>query len=237
MANSPAPAIPTVLVVGLALLCAGAPSAAQNGGGADVASIVTDAFFNGIKSNDPGCEGKGFYKRQAFMNAANKYSDFAHGGSEVDGKREIAAFFAHVAHETGRMCSINEKDGASKNYCDPKYPQWPCSQGKMYYGRGPLQISWNYNYGAAGKDIGFDGLGNPDKVAQDSGVSFMSALWFWMTNVHMVMQQQGFGATIMKINSGECNGNDPDKMNDRVNYYKQYCQQLGVDTGNNKLTC
>ncbi|CAL4898376.1 unnamed protein product [Urochloa decumbens] len=237
MANSPAPAIPTVLALGLALLCAGgAPSAAQNGGGADVASVVTDMFFNGIKSNDPGCEGKGFYTRQAFMDAANKYPDFAHGGSEVDGKQEIAAFFAHVAHETGRMCSINEKDGASKDYCNTTYTQWPCAPGKMYYGRGPLQISWNYNYGAAGKDIRFDGLGNPEKVAQDPGVSFQSALWFWMTNVHTVMQQQGFGATIQKINSGECGGNDP-RMTDRVHYYKQYCQQLGVGTGNNKLTC
>ena len=68
-----------------------------------MASVVTDAFFNGIKNQaGGGCEGKSFYTRSAFLSAAGKYSGFAHGGSEVEGKREIAAFFAHVTHETGR---------------------------------------------------------------------------------------------------------------------------------------
>jgi chitinase len=68
-----------------------------------VAGVVTDAFFNGIRNQAPSsCEGKNFYTRSAFLNAANAYPGFAHGGSEVEGKREIAAFFAHVTHETGR---------------------------------------------------------------------------------------------------------------------------------------
>jgi chitinase len=74
----------------------------SSGGGANVAAVVTDAFFNSIKSQDNGCEGKNFYTRSAFLNAANAYAGFAHGGSEAQGKREIAAFFANVAHETGR---------------------------------------------------------------------------------------------------------------------------------------
>jgi chitinase len=74
-----------------------------SGKGANVASVVTDAFFNGIKNQaGGGCEGRNFYTRSAFLEAANKYSGFAHGGTEVEGKREIAAFFAHVTHETGR---------------------------------------------------------------------------------------------------------------------------------------
>jgi len=48
------------------------------------------------------CEGIGFYTRSAFLKAVAAYPGFAHGGSEVEGKREIAAFFAHVTHETGR---------------------------------------------------------------------------------------------------------------------------------------
>jgi chitinase len=129
----------TVLALGLALLCAAGPAAAQNcgcqsgyccskygycgttseycgagcqsgpctgttgSGGVDVDSVVTDAFFNGIKSQaGSGCEGSNFYTRNAFVSAAGAYSGFAHGGSADDGKREIAAFFAHVTHETGR---------------------------------------------------------------------------------------------------------------------------------------
>jgi chitinase len=115
--------------------------------------------------------------------------------------------------------------------CDLNYPQWPCAPGQKYYGRGPLQISWNYNYGPAGNKIRFDGLGNPDTVAQDPDVSFQSALWYWMANVHQAMPQ-GFGA----INSGECDGKAPDKVNDRVSYYKKFCQELNVDPRNN-FTC
>jgi chitinase len=57
-----------------------------------------------------------------------------------------------------------------------------------------------------------------------------------MTYVHQVMSSRGFGATTRVINSGECDGKAPDKMNDRVKYYKQFCQELNVDPGNN-LTC
>lgn len=130
------------------------------------------------------------------------------------------------------MCYINEVGGQSQDYCDtdPMYAQWPCTSGQKYYGRGPLQLTWNYNYGPAGDNIHFDGLGNPDIVAQDPGVSFQAALWYWMTYVHQAMPQ-GFGATTRVINSSECDGKAPDKVNDRANYYKQFCQQLNVDPG------
>jgi chitinase len=71
-----------------------------------VGSIVTDAFFNGIKSQSgSGCAGQSFYTRQAFLNAVGSYSGFASGSSDA-AKREIAAFFAHVTHETGRKRSL-----------------------------------------------------------------------------------------------------------------------------------
>ncbi|CAL5414133.1 unnamed protein product [Camellia sinensis] len=131
---------------------------------------------------------------------------------------------------------------------------YPCAPNKSYYGRGPLQLSWNYNYGPAGQSIGFDGLmlclvgdlrreleremenvNNPETVATDSVVSFKTALWFWMNNVHDVINS-GFGATIRAINSMECNGNNPDAVNARVKYDTDYCNQLGVATSNN-LRC
>ena len=133
------------------------------------------------------------------------------------------------------FCYISE---INKNnaYCDSSNRQWPCAAGQKYYGRGPLQISWNYNYGPAGKAIGFNGLANPNRVAQDAVIAFKTALWYWTNNVHGVMSQ-GFGATIRAINGAlECNGKNTAQMNARVGYYRQYCQQLGVDPGPN-LTC
>uniref|UniRef100_Q7M1Q9 chitinase n=1 Tax=Phytolacca americana TaxID=3527 RepID=Q7M1Q9_PHYAM len=208
-------------------------------GGVSVANVVSQGFFDGIISQAAAsCPGKNFYTRDAFLNAVGSYPDFGTTGSSDDSKREIAAFFAHVSHETGSFCHIEENDGASTNdaYCDPNNTQYPCTPGKKYYGRGPLQLSWNYNYGPAGQSIGFDGLNAPETVANDVVTSFKSALWFWMNNVHSVINQ-GFGATIRAINGAlECNGQNQDEANDRIQFYQKYCADFGVAPGDN-LTC
>ncbi|CAA7404543.1 unnamed protein product [Spirodela intermedia] len=204
-----------------------------------VPDVVTQEFFDGIINKSPGdCAGKNFYTRSAFLQAADSFPGFGTEGSEDDSKREIAAFFAHVTHETGSFCFIEEIDGPSKDYCDETNNQYPCVPGKGYYGRGPLQLSWNYNYGPAGQNIGFDGLGSPETVANDPVVSFKAALWFWMNNVHSrIISGEGFGATIRAINGAlECDNANPATVTARVNYYTDYCNQLGVAPGDN-LRC
>ncbi|KAL9240676.1 hypothetical protein vseg_014867 [Gypsophila vaccaria] len=213
--------------------------ATPSGGGGSVSDIVTQAFFDGIIGQAAAsCPGKNFYTRDAFLNAVGAYPQFGTSGSTDDNKREIAAFFAHVAHETGQFCHIEENDGAATNdaYCDTSNTQYPCVSGKKYYGRGPLQLSWNYNYGPAGQSIGFDGLNAPETVANDVVTSFKSGLWFWMNNVHSVLSQ-GFGATIRAINGAlECNGQNQAEANDRIQLYQQFCGDFGVDPGQN-LSC
>ncbi|KAJ8534710.1 hypothetical protein K7X08_016438 [Anisodus acutangulus] len=222
--------------------CQGGPcytTSTNNTSNNGISDIVTESFFNGIASQAASyCEGKGFYTRDVFLEAVKSYHRFGTAGSSDDNNREIAAFFAHVTHETGQMCYINEINGASKDYCDQTNSKYPCVSGKKYYGRGPIQISWNFNYGPAGKDIGFDGLNDPDIVARDSLIAFKTALWYWMNTCHPLFTSgQGFGATIRAINGPlECNGGNPEPVARRVQYYVEYCQQLGVDTGNN-LTC
>ncbi|KAL8136928.1 hypothetical protein V2J09_002929 [Rumex salicifolius] len=204
--------------------------------GVVVSDVVTDAFFDGIIDQaDSSCAGKGFYSRSALLDAASGYPKFGTTGSSVDdSKREIAAFFAHVTHETGFFCYIEEINGASKDYCDETNTKYPCNPNKGYYGRGPIQLTWNYNYGPAGQSIGFDGLNSPETVATDPSISFKTAFWFWMNNVHSaIIGGQGFAATIKAINGGECNGGNTAAVNARVKYYTQYCQQLGVSTGDN----
>ena len=68
----------------------------------NVADVVTQDFFNSIINQAGGdCAGKSFYTRDTFLNALNSYDQFGKLGSSDDSKREIAAFFAHVTHETG----------------------------------------------------------------------------------------------------------------------------------------
>lgn len=215
--------------------CKTSPST-PTGNGGSVSDIVTPQFFTGILNKASGdCPGKGFYTRDGFLNAANSYPQFGSGSAD-ESKREIAAFFAQISHETGSLCYVEEINGANQDYCDEQYTEYPCNPSKKYYGRGPIQLTWNYNYGAAGKAIGVDLLNSPETVATDAAVSFKTALWFWMENCHSVVGQ-GFGATTRKINGAlECDGKQPDKVQSRINYYTDYCNQLGVDPGPN-LSC
>ncbi|PNX76122.1 class Ib chitinase, partial [Trifolium pratense] len=116
----------------------------------------------------------------------------------------------------------------------------------------------NYNYGLADQAIHEDLLKNPDLLSTDPTVSFKSAIWFWMTpqgnkpSSHDVitgkwtptatdtaaMRVPGFGVITNIINGGlECgvNGNKM-KADDRVGFYKSYCQILELSPGDN-LDC
>ncbi|KAI4299783.1 hypothetical protein L6164_033209 [Bauhinia variegata] len=91
-------------------------------------------------------------------------------------------------------------------------------------------------YGPCGQSNNFDGLNAPETVANVPVVSFKSALWFWIQNVRPLISQ-GFGATIRAINGAiECDEKSPSTVQTSINYYTDYCSQLGVDPGAN-LSC
>ncbi|KAI8024205.1 Basic endochitinase C [Camellia lanceoleosa] len=80
-------------------------------------------------------------------------------------------------------CFVKEVNPASDYRDQGSQTQWACAPGKRYYGRGPIQLSYNYNYGQAGValGLGLELLKNPDLVETDPVISFKTALWFWMT--------------------------------------------------------
>merc|ERR1711862_935442 len=55
--------------------------------------------------------------------------------------------------------------------------------GKTYHGRGPKQLSWNYNYEAFSNYYCGDDtlLKNPERVASNSELAWASSIWFWAT--------------------------------------------------------
>ena len=116
------------------------------------------------------------------------------------------------------------------NHYDANYPP---VDGEVYYGRGPLQISHNYNYGAFGSEY----LEDPDRVLHSSENAFKSALWFWTTaqdgkpSMHSVASQSSFrfGELTNIINGGiECGvyGNSTKAMN-REGYYQTLRTKFG----------
>ncbi|CAJ0579282.1 unnamed protein product, partial [Mesorhabditis spiculigera] len=105
--------------------------------------------------------------------------------------------FPGLAVADGKRCVPNGR------YCkkgEPVTDYWfPCNDEEethtnktfnrgCYFGRGPLQLSWNYNYGQfqqflLSKKIRVDILENPNLVITkiDPPLAMMASLWFYMT--------------------------------------------------------
>jgi chitinase len=231
---------------------------------------IYDEFF--LHRDDPACEGT-LFTYETFIEAARDWPSFGNEGERAVRLRELAAFLANVSHETTGgwatapdgpyawgLCFREEVGcggGGCSQYCDASHPTYPCVAGQTYHGRGPMQLSWNYNYGQAGDALGVDLLANPALVATDGLTSWRCALWFWMTpqapkpSAHDVMvgawtpssgdvtagRVQGFGMTVNIINGGlECGIPDDSRVLDRVGFFNRYTSLVGVDMGEG-VTC
>ncbi|WP_262700831.1 MULTISPECIES: glycoside hydrolase family 19 protein [Streptomyces] len=203
--------------------------------------VVSEAQFNQMFPNR-----NSFYTYQGLTAALSAYPGFANTGSDTVKKQEAAAFLANVNHETGGLVHIVEQNTSNyPHYCDWNQP-YGCPAGQAaYYGRGPIQLSWNFNYKAAGDALGIDLLGNPWLVERDAAVSWKTALWFWntqrgagsMTPHDAMVNQRGFGETIRAINGSlECNGGNPGQVQSRIDAYQRFVQILGTTPGSN-LSC
>ncbi|MEU3403230.1 glycoside hydrolase family 19 protein [Streptomyces sp. NPDC006670] len=203
--------------------------------------VVSEAQFNRMFPNrNP------FYTYNGLVAALSAYPAFANTGDDTVKRREAAAFLANVSHETGGLVYVVEQNTANyPHYCDASQP-YGCPAGQAaYYGRGPIQLSWNFNYKAAGDALGINLLANPYLVEQDPAVAMKTALWYWNTQngpgtmtAHAAMVNgAGFGETIRSINGAlECNGGNPAQVQSRVDKYQAFTSLLGVTPGAN-LSC
>ncbi|GAA3601357.1 chitinase [Nonomuraea rosea] len=203
--------------------------------------VVSQAQFNQMFPNR-----NSFYTYSGLTAALSAYPGFAKTGTDTVRKREAAAFLANVNHETGGLVHIVEQNTANyPHYCDAGQP-YGCPAGQAaYYGRGPIQLSWNFNYKAAGDALGLDLLRNPNLVQNNAAVAWKTGLWYWntqrgpgtMTPHAAMVNSAGFGETIRSINGSlECNGGNPGQVQSRINSYQRFVQILGTTTGGN-LSC
>lgn len=93
------------------------------------------------------------------------FGTFLKEGFKKDRKRELAAFLAKLAHETGGGWATapggelkwglfwNENIAGRTGVNESAFVDeassalYPGVTGKRYYGRGPIMLSWNFNYG------------------------------------------------------------------------------------------
>jgi len=197
------------------------------------------------------------------------YSNFCSEKDAQTNKKELAAFFAQIAHETRHGEDGKYNDGLMfihENNTSLPYTadndSYPAVKGKKYYGRGPMQLSYNGNYGYASDCIfGIKSilLNNPELVETDPVVAFKTAIYFWMTpqtlkpSAHDVMigkwqpnasdkaagRSPGFGMTINIVNGSiECGkGENIFSMNDRISFYRYFLNKLGVSDPNCACSC
>ncbi|MEU5693836.1 glycoside hydrolase family 19 protein [Actinosynnema sp. NPDC020468] len=203
--------------------------------------VVTEAQFNQMFPSR-----NSFYTYSGLVAALNAYPAFAGTGSDTVRKQEAAAFLANVNHETGGLVYVVEQNTANyPHYCDASQ-SYGCPAGQAaYYGRGPIQLSWNFNYKAAGDALGLPLLTNPNLVQTDASVAWRTGIWYWMTQNgpgtmtphNAMVNGAGFGQTIRSINGSlECDGRNPAQVQSRVNAYTKFVGILGVAAGNN-LSC
>ncbi|MCO6007110.1 chitinase [Actinoallomurus purpureus] len=235
------PAASAAIAGTLSLITPGTATAVGRAETRAAAFVVGESQFNAMfPGRNP------FYSYKGLTDALTAYPGFARTGSEVTRKREAAAFLANVGHETGGLKYVVEQNtGNYGHYCDRTQP-YGCPAGeRAYYGRGPLQLSWNFNYKAAGDALRIDLLHDPYRVERDPAVSWRTGLWFWntqkgagtMTAHDAMVRNRGFGETIRSINGDlECNGKNPAQRQDRIDLYKRFADILSVDPGGN-LSC
>ncbi|KAI5054373.1 hypothetical protein GOP47_0030735 [Adiantum capillus-veneris] len=123
-------------------------------------------------------------------------------------------------------CFVEATDQSSSTCSSSS--EWKCASGKKYYGRGPLQIAWNENYGPMGVALGFDGINYPELVATNPVLSFRGSLWFWMTpqppamySCHQAIlsQSQGFKEVNIILNGGPL---EPVSLQQRTDAYNTF---------------
>jgi len=114
------------------------------------------------------------------------YGDFCSEKDIQTDKKELAAFFAQIAHETRHGENGKYNDGLmlihESNTTLPYVADndaYPAVPGHKYYGRGPMQLSYNGNYGYASDCIFGDKkmlLNNPGLVETDPVIAFETAI-------------------------------------------------------------
>jgi len=229
-------------------------------------------FFPNVNNN--ACTGKNFFNWCSLLEAAEAFPGFCDSGVVEQDRLELAAFLAQTSHETTGgwatapggpqawgYCFKEEvgcDSGTCTQYCAAGNPcadkgfDCTCAPGQTYHGRGPMQLSWNYNYGYFSEALLGDAsvlLNHPSQLTSDPVLAYKAAIWFWMTaqapkpSCHAVLTGQwspttadqqlgrtaGFGMCTNIINGGiECNKPTGAKVTDRVEFFKRYLSILKV---------
>ncbi|OMJ14225.1 Acidic endochitinase SP2 [Smittium culicis] len=156
-------------------------------------------------------------KCQAFLNG------FSIGG--ISSNTEAAMFLSQILWESDGL-STKEEYYCRTNDCSSAYASSSDVSGKVYGGRGYIQLTWSSNYAAASKAIYGDDrlLKNPELVSASEDASWAVSFWYWnaIVKTDPGISEGKFGASTNMINGAlECRGSNTDKAKKRFEIYKK----------------
>lgn len=183
---------------------------------------------------------------------------------EVDGKVYCKPCNNDLYDWPNNVCSVSmvDQNAPYNSYCQPSFePPEGCvcdtitqveeegplagyvEASKVFYGRGAIQLSWNYNYIRASYALTGSAetfCNDPEQVALKPEYAWGSGIYFWMENekegstCHKEALKGDFGGTLNNINGGlECpaykGGWHADAIKMRLNRYCNAASQLGME--------
>jgi putative chitinase len=123
----------------------------------------------------------------------------------INTPKRQAAFLAQLAHESGEFRYMEEIASGRAYEGRKDLGNTQPGDGMRYKGRGPIQLTGRANYRAAGKALGIDLEGNPER-AKDPDVAFRVAAWFWNSRSLSKYADSGNFDTITRRINGGFNG-------------------------------
>lgn len=158
---------------------------------------------------------------------------------DINTPRRQAAFLATVAVESQNLSKVEEglyyKDAARLAKIYPRafanaqeaepYARNPKALGQKlyqgYWGRGLIQLTWQRNYAAAGKALGFAYLDSPEMLTEPQHAA-LTAAWFFATNGCNEKADLGQMREVTRI----VNGPALMHLQERLGYYQKALEVL-----------
>lgn len=145
----------------------------------------------------------------------------------------VGMFLAQLFHESGGLQYMEEiaSGAAYDNRKDLGNTQPEAvaaararntTPGRLFKGRGPIQLTGYYNYKLYGEKLGIDLIAAPE-LAATAEVGFRIAALYWHRNGLNTLADKGMFKTITRRINGGLNGYE-----DRLRYYGRAKSALGI---------
>lgn len=143
---------------------------------------------------------------------------------EINTPKRMAAFLAQVAHESGSLKYTEEiaTGDAYDTRTDLGNTKEIDGDGRLYKGRGLIQITGAANYKLLSRALDYNFINNPEKLKMP-GAASLSAAWFWdMRKLNELADIDAFEKITKRVNGG-LNG-----YKDRIEHWERCKAAFGI---------